>query len=171
MYVDKGQSLTWLLTVTDKKSRSLISSLIKLNIRYVDRLPSDISFLSDVSYMFRLRSALYIFSYFLLFYLSLSLCLFLFVFFLWSLWSVISFLFQACLSNSFLSLYLIFFLLLPLSLSFSFFPLWYFSISPSLSSSLSHPLSPQQLNPLERFSRWCAVKPATTTWVYHQFKK
>lgn len=81
MYVDKGQSLTWLLTVTDKKSRWLISSLIKLNIRYVDRLPSDISFLSDVSYMFRLRSALYIFSYFLLFYFSVSLFAFFFLFF------------------------------------------------------------------------------------------
>lgn len=38
----------------------------------------------------------------------------------------------------------------------------YFSISPSLSTSLWHPLSSQRLNSLERFSRWRAVKPATT---------
>lgn len=195
MYKRQKTKCIWLLTVTDKKKPPrLISSLIKLNIneicgrtatwhyfsaRHIYLIPyiygSFPSFLILTSrflfYISRLLSALYVF--FCLVFFSF----YLFVPFLLSCSpsglavSTIPFYLNlvSLYLASFFLIYLTFFLsslsLLFSSLSFSSFAPRYFSISPSPFPFLSHPLSSQQLNPLERFSRWRAVKPTTTMWV------
>lgn len=193
MHVDKDiEEHIWLLTEPDKMSDWFISPLIKLNISgCVGGLPPDISLPSDMYltcffsilvshflfYISCLRSVLYVFSCLVFF----SFCLFFpfpfsrppsglsvstSAFSSWSLSGVPSF------SSTLLS----FSHSLPFLLSFPSFFVLCSAISLDLSLSFSRSLTPSVshpngLNSLERFSRWRAVKPATTTWVYHQFLK
>lgn len=190
MYVDKRQSIydCWLLLI--KSLTELISPLIKLNINEICGRTATWHFLFcstctlytsslvpyscspfSLFYIFHLRSVLYVFSclVFFSFYLSVPLSL--------ShsptglVMSTLAFYFKLVWS---LPSHLPYFLsLIPLLLAFS--PCLSHSLPPDISQSLplflspSHTLYLPQPNPLERFSRWRAVRLATTMWVDHQF--
>lgn len=163
MYVDKRQSIydCWLLLI--KSLTELISPLIKLNINEICGRTATWHFLFCPTCTLYTSSLVpYSCSPFSLLYLSFAIgivCIFLscFLFILSFCPSFslsfshrsrhvnLSFLSQACLVSSFPSTLLSFSHSSSsclFSLPFSFFTPRYFSISPSLSLSLSHPLSP-----------------------------